>query len=37
VLLAGIVMAVCGAHFLVDGGSAIARRFNIPTIVIFVN
>jgi Ca2+/Na+ antiporter len=37
VLLAGIVMAVYGAHFLVDGGSAIARRVNISTIVIFVN
>src|SRR5210317_552154 len=33
-LLAGIVFAVGGAHYLVDGGSAIAQRFNIPTLVI---
>jgi len=33
-LLLGIGMAVYGAHYLVDGGSAIAKRFNIPTIVI---
>jgi cation:H+ antiporter len=33
-LLAGILMAVFGAHFLVEGGSAIAKRFNIPTLVI---
>jgi cation:H+ antiporter len=33
-LLAGISMAVYGAHFLVEGGSAIAKRFNIPTLVI---
>ena len=33
-LLAGIALAVVGAHFLVDGGSAIARRFNISTMVI---
>jgi cation:H+ antiporter len=33
-LLAGLVAAVYGAQFLVDGGSAIARRYNIPTIVI---
>jgi len=33
-LFAGIGLAVYGAHFLVDGGSAIAKRFNIPTLVI---
>lgn len=33
-LLLGIGLAVYGAHYLVDGGSAIAKRFNIPTIVI---
>ena len=33
-LLAGIAAAVYGAHFLVEGGSAIAKRFNIPTLVI---
>ena len=33
-LLAGICLAVYGAHFLVEGGSAIAKRFNIPTLVI---
>jgi cation:H+ antiporter len=33
-LLLGIGFAVFGAHFLVDGGSAIAKRFNIPTLVI---
>jgi cation:H+ antiporter len=33
-LLAGIFLAVYGAHFLVEGGSAIAKRFNIPTLVI---
>lgn len=33
-LLFGIALAVCGAHFLVEGGSAIAKRFNIPTLVI---
>lgn len=33
-LLAGLAAAVYGAQFLVDGGSAIARRYNIPTIVI---
>lgn len=33
-LLLGIVLAVGGAHYLVEGGSAIARRFNIPTLVI---
>ena len=33
-LLLGIGLAVSGAHFLVDGGSAIAKRFNIPSMVI---
>ena len=33
-LLLGIGLAVSGAHFLVDGGSAIAKRFNIPSLVI---
>ncbi len=33
-LLAGIALAVGGAHYLVDGGSAIAKRFNISTMVI---
>jgi len=33
-LLLGIGLAVYGAHFLVDGGSAIAKRFNIPSLVI---
>ena len=33
-LLLGIVMAVAGAHYLVEGGTAIAKRFNIPTLVI---
>lgn len=33
-LLLGISLAVYGAHFLVEGGSAIAKRFNIPTLVI---
>jgi cation:H+ antiporter len=33
-LVLGLVAAVYGAHLLVDGGSAIARRYNIPTIVI---
>jgi cation:H+ antiporter len=33
-LLLGIGLAVYGAHFLVDGGSAIAKRFNIPSMVI---
>jgi cation:H+ antiporter len=33
-LLAGIAFAVGGAHYLVEGGSAIAKRFNIPTLVI---
>jgi Ca2+/Na+ antiporter len=28
-LLAGIALAIVGAHFLVDGGSAIARRLNV--------
>ena len=33
-LLAGIALAVFGAKYLVDGGSAVARRFNISTMVI---
>lgn len=33
-LVLGLVLAVFGAQFLVDGGSAIAKRYNIPTIVI---
>lgn len=33
-LVLGLVLAVYGAQFLVDGGSAIAKRYNIPTIVI---
>jgi len=33
-LLLGIGLTVYGAHFLVDGGSAIARHYNIPTLVI---
>jgi cation:H+ antiporter len=33
-LLLGIGLAVYGAHFLVDGGSAIAKHYNIPTLVI---
>jgi len=33
-LLAGIGLAVYGAQLLVDGGAAIAKRFNIPTLVI---
>ena len=33
-LVAGLVVAVFGAKYLVDGGSAIAKRYNIPTIVI---
>ena len=33
-LLLGIGLAVYGAHFLVDGGSAIAKNYNIPTLVI---
>jgi cation:H+ antiporter len=33
-LLLGIAFAVYGAHLLVDGGSAIAKRFNIPSLVI---
>ena len=36
-LLLGIGLAVSGAHFLVDGGSAIAKRFNIPSLVIGSN
>jgi cation:H+ antiporter len=33
-LLLGIGLAVSGAHYLVDGGSAIAKHYNIPTLVI---
>ncbi len=33
-LVLGIVLAVYGAQLLVDGGVAVARRFNIPTLVI---
>ena len=33
-LIAGLLLAVLGAKYLVDGGSAIAKRYNIPTIVI---
>jgi len=33
-LLLGIALAVSGAHYLVEGGTAIAKRFNIPTLVI---
>lgn len=33
-LIMGLVFAVYGAQFLVDGGVAVAKRFNIPTLVI---
>jgi cation:H+ antiporter len=33
-VILGLVFAVYGAQLLVDGGSAVARRFNIPTLVI---
>ena len=33
-LISGLVFAVYGAQLLVDGGSAVAKRFNIPTLVI---
>jgi cation:H+ antiporter len=33
-LVLGIIFAVYGAHLLVEGGSAIAKRLNIPTLVI---
>ena len=33
-VLLGLVFAVYGAQLLVDGGSAVAKRFNIPTLVI---
>ena len=33
-VLLGIAFAVYGAHLLVDGGSAIAKRFGIPSLVI---
>jgi cation:H+ antiporter len=32
--LGGLVLAVFGAQFLVDGGTAVAKRFGIPTLVI---
>jgi len=32
--LAGLVLAVIGAKFLVDGGTAIAKQFGIPSVVI---
>jgi cation:H+ antiporter len=34
IVILGLVFAVYGAQLLVDGGSAVARRFNIPTLVI---
>lgn len=33
-VILGLAFAVYGAQLLVDGGSAVARRFNIPTLVI---
>ena len=33
-VILGLVFAVYGAQLLVDGGSAVSRRFNIPTLVI---
>ena len=33
-VILGLFCAVYGAQLLVDGGSAVARRFNIPTLVI---
>ena len=33
-VISGLLLAVYGARFLVDGGVAVARRFNIPTLVI---
>ena len=33
-VILGLVFAVYGAQLLVDGGSAVAKRFNIPTLVI---
>jgi cation:H+ antiporter len=33
-VILGLVFAVYGAQFLVDGGVAVAKRFNIPTLVI---
>jgi cation:H+ antiporter len=32
--LAGLVLAIVGAKFLVDGGTAIAKQFGIPSVVI---
>ncbi len=34
VLIAGLILVIKGADFLVDGSSAMAKRFNIPEIVI---
>ena len=34
ILLVGLLAAVYGAGLLVDGGSAIAKRYDIPTVVI---
>jgi cation:H+ antiporter len=33
-VILGLVFAVYGAQLLVDGGVAVAKRFNIPTLVI---
>jgi len=33
-VILGLGLAVYGAQLLVDGGSAVAKRFNIPTLVI---
>ncbi len=32
--IAGLVLAVFGARLLVDGGTAVAKRFGIPSLVI---
>ena len=32
--LAGLLLAVLGAKLLVDGGTAVAKRFGIPSLVI---
>ncbi|MGL4977896.1 MAG: calcium/sodium antiporter, partial [Cetobacterium sp.] len=34
ILFIGVISLVFGANFLVDGASVIAKRFNIPNIVI---
>ncbi len=34
IILLGLALAILGARFLVDGGVAIARRFDVPTVVI---